>query len=93
MAIKYFLDLSPEDNMPHHTLLTKFRKLRLNDDNSLQKLLSKTLEIANDLGIIKTKTIIVDSTHIKSIYNLKAPIEILTEQSKKLRKSVYKVNF
>src|SRR5690554_4657397 len=91
MAIKYFLDLAPEDKMPHHTLLTKFRKLRLNDENLLQKLLAKTLAVANDLGIIKTKTIIVDSTHTKSIYNPKTPIEILTEESKALRKTVYEI--
>lgn len=91
MAIKYFLDLSPEDSMPHHTLLTKFRKLRLNDQCILQKLLAKTVELANDLGIIKTKTIIVDSTHTKSVYNPKTPIEILTEESKSLRKTVYEV--
>ena len=91
MAIKYFLDLSPEDSMPHHTLLTKFRKLRLNDESVLQKLLSKTLEAANNLNIIKTKTIIVDSTHTRSVYNPKTPIEILTEESKALRKTVYEI--
>ena len=91
MAIKYFLDISPEDEMPHHTLLTKFRKLRLNDESLLQKLLLKTLEKANELGIINTKTIIVDSTHTKSVYNPKTPIEILTEESKSLRKTVYEI--
>lgn len=92
MAIKYFLDISPEDSMPHHTLLTKFRKLRLNDESILQKLLAKTVEKANELGIIKTKTIIVDSTHTRSVYNPKTPIEILTEESKSLRKTVYETN-
>lgn len=91
MAIKYFLDLAPEDNMPHHTLLTKFRKLRLNDESLLQKLLAKTLQKANELGLIKSKTIIVDSTHTKSVYNPKSPIEILTEESKALRKAVYEI--
>ena len=32
MAIKFFLDLAPEDDVPHHTTLTKFRKLRLQDE-------------------------------------------------------------
>lgn len=91
MAIKYFLDISPEDTMPHHTLLTKFRKLRLNNESILQKLLAKTVEKANELGIIKTKTIIVDSTHTRSVFNPKTPIEILTEESKNLRKTVYAI--
>lgn len=91
MAIKYFLDLSPEDSIPHHTLLTKFRKQRLNDDSILQKLLAKTVARANELGILKTKTIIVDSTHTKSVFNPKTPVEILTEESKHLRKTVYEI--
>lgn len=91
MAIKYFLDLAPEDNMPHPTLLTKFRKLRLNDEKILSKLLAKTLNVANELGIINSKTIIVDSTHTKSVYNPKTPIEILLEESKSLRKTVYEI--
>lgn len=89
MAIKYFLDMSPEDKMPHHTLLTKFRKLRLNDIQLLQTCLSKTIAVANELGILQSKTIIVDSTHTKSVYNPKTPIEIVTEESKVLRKMVY----
>jgi hypothetical protein len=91
MAIKYFLDLAPEDGMPHHTSLTKFRKLRLADESLLQKLLAKTLTKTNELGILNTKTIIVDSTHTRSAYNPKTPIEILTEESKVLRKTVYEI--
>lgn len=91
MAIKYFLDISPVDSMPHHTLLTKFRKLRLNDENLLKRLIAKTVEVANNLGITTSKTIIVDSTHTKSVYNPKTPIEILTEESKILRKDVYEI--
>src|SRR5690554_1123069 len=47
-----------------------------------------------DVGLatlFKTKTIIVDSTHTKSVYNPKSPIEILTEESKALRKTVYEI--
>lgn len=92
MAIKYFLDISPEDEMPHPSLLTKFRKLRLNDEDVLNRLLSKTVKVAQDKGLIKTKTIIVDSTHTKSVYNPMTPIEILQEESKKLRKAVYSID-
>lgn len=92
MAFKYFLDLSPEDEMPHPSLLTKFRKLRLNDEDVLNRLLAKTVKVAQDKGLIKTKTIIVDSTHTKSVYNPMTPIEILQEESKKLRKSVYAID-
>ena len=52
-------------------------------------LINKTVEIAIDKGIIKSKSITVDATHIKSRYNHKSPKEILMDRSKKLRKSVY----
>src|SRR5574344_993907 len=61
MAVKYFLDLTPEAEMPHPTLLTKFRKLRLNDESLLSTLIAKTIGVAVEKEIIKTKTIIVDS--------------------------------
>jgi len=89
MAIKYFLDLSPESEMPHPSLLTKFRKLRLNDEDVLNSLVAKTVKAAQQKGLIHSKTIIVDSTHTKSIYHPMTPIEILQEESKKLRKAVY----
>lgn len=92
MVIKYFLDISPEDDMPHPSLLTKFRKLRLNDEDVLNRLLAKTVKVAQNKGLIKTKTIIVDSTHTKSVYNPMTPTEILQEESKKLRKSVYAID-
>jgi hypothetical protein len=50
---------------------------------------NKTVEIAKEKGLLKGKSIIVDSTHTVSRYNLKTPIEALKELSKKLRKSIY----
>lgn len=50
MAIKYFLDISTVDEMPHPTLLTKLRKLCLNDEDVLKSLLSKTVKVAQEKG-------------------------------------------
>lgn len=55
----------------------------------LDKLIQKTVEIALDLGLIKSKQIIVDS-HTCSMFNYKSPIQILEEKSKQLCKSIYK---
>ena len=63
--------------------LTKFRKLRLQDMNLLDMLIAKTVQIALDKGIIKSKSIIVDATHTKSRYNQKKPREALQDQSKR----------
>lgn len=92
MSFKYFLDLAPEDEVINPSSLTKFRKLRLKDMDLLDLLINKTVSIAIDKGIIKSKTIIVDATHTKARYNQKNQREILLEQSKKLRKSVYEID-
>ena len=92
MSFKFFLDMTPEEHVINPSSLTKFRKLRLKDMNLLDMLISKTVEIALEKGIIKSNSIIVDATHTKSRYNSKTPQQALQEQSKKLRRAVYEIN-
>ena len=40
----------------------------------------------------RTKSIIVDATHTKSRYNQKTPRQVLQEQSKNLRRSIYEID-
>ncbi|GMK38806.1 hypothetical protein PCCS19_18600 [Paenibacillus sp. CCS19] len=81
MSFKYFLDMAPEDPVIDASSLTKFRTQRLKDLNLLDMLVGKTVEIAMDKGIIKSKAIIVDATHTKARYNQKSPREILLDRS------------
>ncbi|MFD3262330.1 IS1182 family transposase [Paenibacillus lentus] len=92
MSFKYFLDMAPEDPVIDASSLTKFRTLRLKDLNLLDMLVGKTVEIALEKGIIKSKAIIVDATHTKARYNQKSPREILLDRSRKLRKAVYQAD-
>lgn len=92
MSFKYFLHMAPEEAVIESSSLTKFRKLRLKDLNLLDLLINKTVEIAIEKEIIKSKAIIVDATHTKARYNQKSPKEILMDRSKKLRKAVYKID-
>ena len=92
MSFKYFLDMAPEETVINPSSLTKFRKLRLKDMNLLDMLISKTVQIALDKEIIKSKSIIVDATHTKSRYNQKTPRQALQEQTKKLRRTVYEMD-
>ncbi|KLU64627.1 transposase DDE domain protein [Desulfosporosinus acididurans] len=92
MSFKYFLHMAPEEAVIEPSSLTKFRKLRLKDLNLLDMLINKTVKIAIEKEIIKSKAIIVDATHTKSRYNQKTPKEILMDRSKKLRKAVYKID-
>lgn len=55
-------------------------------------LINKTVEIALEKGIIKSKSIIVDATHTSARYNQKSPREILQDRSKRLRKSIYEID-
>lgn len=92
MSFKYFLDMAPEDSVIEPSSLTKFRKLRLQDVGLLNLLIGKTVGIAIEKGIIKSKSIIVDSTHTKARYNQKTPREVLLNYSKNLRKAVYRID-
>ena len=89
MSFKYFLDMAPEDDVIHPSSLTKFRKLRLKDTDLLNLLIGKTVAIAIDKGIIKSKSIIVDATHTLSRSNPFSALEVLRERSKILRKTIY----
>ena len=90
MSFKYFLDLQPEDDVIHPSTLSKFRKLRLKDENLLDLLIQKSVQIAIEQDVIKSRTIIVDATHTKARYNQKSAYESLLEQAKLLRKNVYR---
>jgi len=92
MSFKYFLDMAPEDDVINSSSLTKFRRLRLKDVTLLDMLINKTVAIALDKGVIKSKSIIVDATHTKARYNQMSPRETLQEYSKKLRKTIYEID-
>lgn len=89
MSFKYFLEMAPEEDVINPSSLTKFRKLRLKDTDLLNLLIGKTVSIAIEKGIIKTKSIIVDATHSLSRSNPLSPLEVLRERAKQLRKVVY----
>ena len=82
MAYKYFLNLNPEDGVVDPSLLTKFRRQRLKDKDLMHLLLSKTVSMAIEKGIIKGKTdIILDATHTLSAYHTYRPMEFLKKAS------------
>lgn len=92
LSFRYFLGMDLEEGLINPSTLTKFRKLRLNDSNLLDLLISKTVQLGVEKGVIKSTSIIVDSTHTKSRYNLLNPIEELRKRSKDLRKTIYEIN-
>jgi transposase len=89
MSFKYFLEMTPEESVINPSSLTKFRKLRLKDTDLLNLLIGKTVSIAVEKGIIRSRSIIVDATHTLSRSNPFAAIDVLRERSKLLRRTVY----
>jgi transposase len=92
MSFKYFLEMSPEEEVINPSSLTKFRKLRLKDADLLNLLIRKTVSIAVEKGIVRSRSIIVDATHSLSRSNPYSALEVLRERSKLLRKAVYAID-
>ena len=85
MSFKYFLELTPEEDVIHSSLLTKFRKQRLKDENILDLLVNKSVEIAIKQGILKSNAVIVDSTHTEARYHKTTQREMLKKASASLK--------
>ena len=77
MAFKFFLGPAPEDSVIEPYSLTKFRKLRIKDNNLLDLLIQKSVQIALEHNLIKSKILIVDATHTKAHYNIRSPKKFL----------------
>lgn len=97
MAYKFFLDMAPEDMPPHPSTLCVFRKQRLKDKHLMDLLLTKTIDLAYEKGILKKKddgkyhvNVIVDGTHTVSCANLYRPVPALKEYAKRLRAQLYR---
>ena len=89
MAYKYFIGLAPEDGTIDPSLLTKFRKMRITED-ILEEMITETMRQAIEKGLVKSRAIIVDSTHSYSKGNPETPTQILRRMTKTLRKEIYK---
>ena len=102
MLFKYFLDYLPEEvNLIDPSLFNYIKRERLSNKenkeetstNLMDKLITKTVEIALSEGLIDVKNkIIQDSTHTNAMYQHISPREELIRQAKELRKSVYKID-
>ncbi|SIS47982.1 Transposase [Salimicrobium flavidum] len=92
MSFKYFLEMAPEEEVIDPSLLTHFRRQRLKGEGLLDLLIAKSVEVAIDQGVLKSKAIIVDATHTRARYNQSSPEEILRKRSKEVRKMIYKAD-
>ena len=78
MSYKFFLGLNPEDEVIDPSLLSKFRRQRLQDMDLLSLLISKSVAMAIEKGIVKRRSdIIVDATHELSGAYVYKPVEYM----------------
>ena len=88
MSYKFFLGLNPEDDVIDPSLLSKFRRQRLQDIDLLSLLISKSVAMAIEKGIIKRKSdIIVDATHELSGAFIYKPIDYMRKMCGQIYKA------
>jgi transposase len=91
LAYMYFLDINPEEDLPHPSLLAKFRVHRLQDvtlDGIIQEIVKQCVE----KGIIKNTGISIDATHTEANTFKATPERVMRRLAKKIFKSVKEEN-
>lgn len=91
LAYMYFLGINPEDELPHPSLLAKFRKHKLSDqmqDEILTKIVSQCVE----KGILKSSGISIDTTHSEANTFKATPERVMKHLAKKVFKAINEEN-
>ena len=91
LAFLWFLELNPEDTLPHPSLLAKFRTQRLRDV-TLDEVISEIVRQCVERGMIKGTGLAVDATHIEANCTKKVPERIMKHLAKKIFKGLEKDN-
>lgn len=64
LAYMYFLDINPEDELPHPSLLAKFRVKKLQENEiTVDEILTEVVKQCVAKGILKDSGISIDTTH------------------------------
>ena len=91
MAYRYFLGMTPTEEPFEASLLSYFRRQRLKDCDLMKLLISETLDLACQKGILRRNkngkipmTVAIDSTHTESKGVVLLPMEGIRHFSRKL---------
>jgi len=85
IAYMYFLGINPEEELPHPSLLAKFRNHRL-QEFTLDEILVEVVKQCVDKGIVSSSSVSIDTTHSEANTFKATPERIM----KKLVKSLFK---
>ena len=89
LAYKWFLGLTPEEAVPDASQLSRFRNHRLGA-SQVDDVLGTIVKQCIDKGLIKSKALIVDSTHTLANCQKQKPLQVLQDAAKKLYRTVVK---
>lgn len=89
LAYKWFLGLNPEDPLPDASQLSRFRKHRLGTKD-VSALLEPVVEQCVEKGLLRSKSILVDSTHILANASRETPLQVLQHAAARLYRAVKK---
>lgn len=87
LAYMYFLDINPDEELPHPSLLAKFRVHKLKDV-TLDDLLSEVVKQCVNKGIIKGSSVSVDTTHTEANTFKATPERVMKQLAKKIFKTI-----
>ncbi|GAV23821.1 transposase, partial [Carboxydothermus pertinax] len=87
LAFMWFLGLNPDDELPHPSLLAKFRVHRI-DDATLDDILTEIIRQCKEKGIIKDDGVSIDCTHVSANTIKKVPERVMKHISKEIFKKL-----
>ena len=79
LAYRWYLGLTFEDSVPHHSTMTQIYKRKYKDSDIFEKIFLRILDIADESGYIDCGTIYADATHIKASANKRKYSEEVVE--------------
>lgn len=89
LAYKWFIGLNPEDTLPAPSQLSRFRNHRLGAAG-VDEVLRSVVRQCIEKGLVKSKTIIMDSTHTLAASQKQKPLGVLRDAAKRLFRVVVK---
>ncbi|MGE5423429.1 MAG: IS1182 family transposase, partial [Ignavibacteriales bacterium] len=87
LAYMWFIGINPEDDLPHPSLLAKFRTQRLNE-TSLDDIIKEVVRQCVEKGIINGTGISIDCTHTQANTRKLVPERVMKHLAKKILKNI-----
>lgn len=89
LAYKLFLGLNPEDRLPDSSVLSRFRTQRVaRTEQSVAQILDEIVKQCVERGLIRSKRLVVDATHIEAATKMKRPLDMLRAAANKLSRAM-----